>query len=86
MKEQNTLTTAAVAAVRKAAERLGVDAPALAEWLEHGYRLADLLELSMRKKASPTHQAEVERTLRDYLRFLEREMERQRQARGRSKL
>ena len=81
--EQDRLIAAATAAVRKAAERLGVDALMLAEWLEEKHRLADLLELSMRKRPSASHEADAERTLRDYLEFLEREMERQRRTRGR---
>ena len=83
MKEQDRLNAAATAAVRKAAERLGVDALMLAEWLEEKHRLADLLELSMRKRPSASHEADAKRTLRDYLEFLEREMERQRRTRGR---
>jgi hypothetical protein len=69
---------AAVAAVRNAAERLGVDPLRLAEWLEGDDRLGNVLALWRRKDVLPVHRAEVERTLRDYLAFLEGELERRR--------
>ena len=69
------LTTAAVEALRNAAERLGVDAYRLARFLADG-RLGDILE-SLGRTGSPAENVRRFELAEEYLRFLDDEIERQ---------
>jgi hypothetical protein len=82
LEDDRDLARAAMAAVRKAADRLGVNPLALAEWLAANDRLAETLVLLARTADRTEYRSDVERTLREYLAFLEREIEWQRRARG----
>ena len=67
---ESRLATTATRVVREAAETLGVDPVALAEWLDNGHRLARLLLLLGRPNALAERRADLEEMLRQFGAFI----------------